>query len=108
MDYTTDSRVGTLVDLLVVPLERPPRVKVVEEVVESLDLLFAGVGIAKAGDRLGLGESTLSNEDRTEDLGVLIRGDSLGVGDFVLNVPVDRVELTSTLLVGKCLVGWGQ
>lgn len=103
----SNSRVGTLVDLLVVPLERSPRVKVVPKVVEPFDLLLAGVGTAKLGDGLDLGEPGLSDKDRAKDFGVLVGGDGLGVGDLVLDVPVDRVELSSSLGVGQGLVGWG-
>lgn len=90
------------------PLERPPRVKVVEKVVESLDLLFARVGIPKVRDRLNLGESAFTGEDRAKDLGVLVGGDGLRVRNLVLNVPVDGIELTSSLLVGESLVGYCQ
>ena len=63
-----DSRVGSLVNLLVQPLEAPPAVKVVPEVVESFDLLLGGIVVAKAGDRLGLGEARIEVEDVGEGL----------------------------------------
>lgn len=61
-----DALVRALVDLLVVPLERAPRVEVVPEVVEALDLLLGrGVG-AERGDGLLLGEATLELKDGAE------------------------------------------
>ena len=64
----TGSRVRSLVNLLVQPLKAPPAVEVVPEVVESFDLLLGGIVVAKAGDRLGLGEARIKVEDVGEGL----------------------------------------
>jgi hypothetical protein len=98
------SGVGTLVDLLVVPLERSPRIKVVPEVVEPFDLLLARVRSAEFGHGLNFGESRFADEDRAKDLGVFVGRHGFRRGHLVFDVPVDRVELPSSLVVGEGLV----
>lgn len=99
------TRVGTLVDLLVVPLETSPRVEVVEEVIEALDVLFGGVEVTELGNGLDFGETAFTSKEGI-GLGTELFGRKfLEVGNFVVDVPVDRVELTSTLGVGKGLMG---
>lgn len=81
------------------PLERTPRVKVVPEVVEALNLSLASVGSTELGDGLDVGETALANKDGAEYLAVLVGRNSLRVRDSVRDVPVDRVELPAALRV---------
>jgi hypothetical protein len=57
-----DSRIASLVDLLVPHLERPPAVKVVPEVVELFDIVLFGIVVPEAWYGLGLAESGFSGE----------------------------------------------
>jgi hypothetical protein len=90
-----------------VPLERTPRVKVVPEVVEALDLLLGSVRSAKLGNGEDVGETALADKDGRVRLAVLVGSNLLGVGNVVGNVPVGRVELAALLGVGEVLVGLG-
>lgn len=83
--------------VLVQVLERPPAVEVVPEVVELLDLLLGGVGVAELRHGLDLGEAALGLEDLAPglvvvDLGALqlLLGRGLDVGGLV-----DGVELAA-------------
>jgi hypothetical protein len=89
-----------------VPFERPPTVKVVPSIVESFDFLLGSIVSTESRHGLGLGESSLSGKDGCDGLAVFLGGDRLEVGDLVFNVPVDGIELTSSLGVGQCLVGY--
>lgn len=103
--WAADVRVGAFVGLLVPPLERPPRVELVPEVVEALDLLLGAGVVSELGNGLSLGEPTLSLEDGAESGDVLSGGDRNGVGDGVLDLPVNRVELSPSIKAGERLVG---
>jgi hypothetical protein len=100
-----DIRVGSLIGLFVVPLERPPTVKVVPSIVEALDFLLGSIVASESRHGLSLGESGLSGKDGSDDIAVLVGGDRLELGNLVLDVPVNRVELTSLLGVGESLGG---
>jgi len=89
-----------------VPFEGPPTVKVVPSIVESFDFLLGSVVSTESRHGLSLGEPGLSSKDGGDGLAVFLGGDGLEVGDFVFNVPVDGIELTSSLGVGQCLVGY--
>lgn len=88
--------------VLVEVLERPPAVEVVPEVVEVLNLLLCGVGVAELRHGLDLGETTLSLEDLAPglvevDLGALqlLLGWGLDLGtlvDGVVLAALDGVE----------------
>lgn len=54
--------------ILVLVLERAPRVEAVPEVVEGLDLLLGGVLVTEPWDGLGLGEAALGLEDGAPEL----------------------------------------
>lgn len=71
------------------PLETSPRVKVVEEVVEALDVLFGGVEVTKLGNGLDFGESTLTSKEGVGLGTELFRRKLLEIGNFVVDVPVD-------------------
>lgn len=60
--------------VLVEVLESPPAVEVVPEVVELLDLLLGGVGVAELRYRLNLGETALGLEDLAPGLVVVDLG----------------------------------
>lgn len=83
--------------VLVQVLERPPAVKVVPEVVEVLDLLLGGVGVAELRHGLCLGEAALGLEDLAPGLVVVDFGALqllLGRG-LDLSALVDGVVLTA-------------
>lgn len=80
-------------DILVEVLERAPAVKVVPEVVELLDLLLGGVGAAKRGDGVVLGEAALGLEDLAPELVVVALG-LLG-GGLDVGLLVDGVVLAA-------------
>lgn len=83
--------------VLVEVLERPPAVEVVPEVVELLDLLLGGVGIAELRHGLDLGEAALGLEDLAPGLVVVDLGALqllLGRGLDICGL-VDRVELAA-------------
>lgn len=98
-------RVTPLVDLLVIPLKAPPRIKVIPEIVEPFDFFLAGIVPTKTRYRLSLRESRLSGENRSEGGAELVSGKGPEIGYGIFDGPVDRVELTSTLGVGEGLVG---
>ena len=100
-----DIRIRTLIGLFVVPFERPPTVKVVPSIVESFNFLLGSIVSTESRHGLSLGEPGLSSKDGCNGLAVFLSGDGLEVGDLVFNVPVDGIELTSSLGVGQCLVG---
>jgi hypothetical protein len=99
-----DIRIRSLIGLFVVPFERPPTVKVVPSIVESFDFLLGSIVSTESRHGLGLGEPGLSSKDGCDGLAVFLGGNRLEVGDLVFNVPVDGIELTSSLGVGQCLV----
>jgi len=99
-----DIRIRSLVGLFIVPFERPPTVKVVPSIVESFNFLLGSIVSTESRHRLSLGEPGLSSKDGCDGLAVFLGGDGLEVGNLVLNVPVDGIELTSSLGVGQCLV----
>jgi hypothetical protein len=99
-----DIRIRSLIGLFVVPFERPPTVKVVPSIVESFDFLLGSIVSTESRHGLGLGEPCLTGEDGCDGLAVFLGGNRLEVGDLVFNVPVDGIELTSSLGVGQCLV----
>jgi len=101
-----DIRIRTLIGLFVVPFERPPTVKVVPSIVESFDFLLGSIVSAESRHGLSLGEPSLSGKDGCNGLAVFLGGDGLEVGNLVFNVPVDGIELTSSLGIGQCLVGY--
>ena len=103
-----DIRIRTLIGLFVVPFERPPTVKVVPSIVESFDFLLGSIVSTESRHGLGLGEPSLSSKDGCDGLAVFLGGDGLEVGNFILNVPIDRVELTSSVGVSQCLVGYSS
>ena len=82
-------------NILVEVLKGSPRVKVVPEVVEVLDVLASAVLIAELGDGLGLAEAALGLEDvAPQFVEVALLGLLLGWGlDF--GGLVDRVELAT-------------
>lgn len=88
------------------PFETPPTVKVVPSIIEPFDFLLGSVISTERRHRLGLGESSLSSKDGSDGLAVFVGGDRLEVGDLVFDVPIDRVELTSSLGIGQCLIGY--
>jgi hypothetical protein len=98
-------RIRALVGLFVVPFERPPTVKVVPSIVKALDFLLGGIVSTESRHRLSLGESGFPSKDGCDGVAVFLGWDGLEVWDLVFNVPIDRVELTSSLGVGQCLVG---
>ena len=61
-------RIASLVNLLIQPLETPPRIKVVPEIVEALDLLLGRIDVSKPRDRLDLGETGVEIEHMGEGL----------------------------------------
>lgn len=73
--------------------------------VEFLDFLFGGIEVAKLWNRLDFGESAFTSKEGVRLGTELFRRKLLEVGNFVVYVPVDRVKLTSTLGVGKGLMG---
>lgn len=83
-------------NVLVQVLEAPPAVKVVPEVVEFLDLLLGGVGVAECGHGVALGEASLGLEDLAPllvevELLQLLLGGGLDVG-----LLVDGIKLAAS------------
>jgi hypothetical protein len=82
-------------NILVLVLERPPRVEAVPEVVEVLDLLLGGVLVTEPGDGLGLGEAALGLEDGVPEL-VEVAGLGLLLGRGLdISALIDGVELAA-------------
>jgi hypothetical protein len=81
-------------NILVKVLEGSPAVKVVPEVVESLDILLVGVLVAEQGNRLGLAEAGLGLEDTAPRLVELVLGLLLGRG-LDVGLLINRVELAA-------------
>lgn len=73
--------------------------------VEVLDFLFGGIEVTKLWDGLDFGESAFTSKKSVRLGTELFRRKLLEVGNFVVNVPVDRVKLTPALGVGKGLMG---
>lgn len=82
-------------DILVEVLKGSPAVKVVPEVVEILDLLLGGVGVAKGGNGVCLGEAGLGLEDLAPELVVVALLELLLGGGLDVGLLVDRVELAT-------------
>jgi hypothetical protein len=92
-------------DILVKVLESSPRVKVVPEVVEVLDVLAGAVLVAELGDGLGLAEAALGLEDvAPEFVEVALLGLLLARG-LDLGGLVDGIELAALDGVAEDLVG---
>lgn len=89
--------VRTLVDFLVEPLKGPPRVKVVPEVVEALNLGLGRLHVSKRRDGLLLGKAALESEDGLEDLNEVLGFYGRGSGNVVVDGLVGRVELPAAL-----------
>jgi hypothetical protein len=82
-------------DILVQVLEGSPAVKIVPEVVEILDLLLGGVGVAKGGNGVCLGEASLGLEDLAPELVVVALLELLLGGGLDVGLLVDRVKLAA-------------
>jgi hypothetical protein len=92
-------------NILIEVLEGSPRVKVVEEVVEVLDVLAGAVLITELGDGLGLAETTLGLEDGAPQfVEVALLGGLLAWG-LDLGGLVDGIELATLDGVAENLVG---
>jgi hypothetical protein len=82
-------------DILVEVLEGAPAVKVVPEVVELLDVLLAGVGVAEGRDGVVLGEASLGLEDLAPELVEVALLELLLGGGVDLGLLVDGVVLAT-------------
>lgn len=82
-------------DVLVEVLKGAPALEAVPEVVKLLDLLLGGVGAAKRGDGVQLGEAAFGLEDLAPELVVVALGELLLVGGLDLGLLVDGVVLAS-------------
>jgi hypothetical protein len=82
-------------DILILVLERAPRIKVIEEIVECVDILLVAFLISKFGYRLDAGEPALGFENVAPQLVIfslfkLLLGRRLNISMFI-----DRVKLTA-------------
>lgn len=92
-------------NILIEVLKGPPRVEVVPEVVEVLDVLAGAVLIAELGDGLSLAEAALGLEDvAPQFVEVALLGLLLGWG-LDLGGLVDGIELAALDGVAEDLVG---
>lgn len=98
-------RVGIFVDFFVVLFEIFLRVEVVEEVIEVFDVFFGGVEVIEFGNGLDFGEMVFMSKEGI-GLGIEFFGRKFfEVGNFVVDVLVDRVELMLMFGVGKGFMG---
>lgn len=82
-------------NILILVLERAPRVEAVPEVVEGLDLLLGGVLVTEPWDGLGLREAALGLEDGAPEL-VEVAGLGLLLGRGLdIGALIDGVELAA-------------
>lgn len=82
-------------DILVKILEGPPTVKVVPKVVELLDLLLGGIGVAKGRDGMRLGEASLRPENLAPELIVVALLELLLGGGVDISLLINRIILAA-------------
>jgi hypothetical protein len=82
-------------DIFILVLERAPRVEVVEEVVECIDIIFGTVLLSELRYRLDSGEAALGFEDIAPQFVVLALFQLLFGRGFDIGVLVDGVKLAT-------------
>jgi hypothetical protein len=82
-------------NIFILVLERAPRVEVVEEVVECIDIIFGTVFLSELRYRLDSGEAALGFEDIAPQFVVLALFQLLFGRGFDIGVLVDGVKLAT-------------
>lgn len=92
-----NARISTFRRILVLVLERPPRIHVVPEVVEALDFGPRSFGTTKSRNGLSLRESRFTVEHGGPEIVEVLRGRFAGRGELVGDRGVDGIELTTSV-----------